>query len=189
VWRDRSKNCGNRIRCADHASGLGGVFRATDQSHSTEMDSKRPIGLPIWKASRSHQDVEDDAVPLDRTPSCPHLAHVGSGTQTDFVRPQAAICLARGERASVEERITRQNAEFESLTGRSNRARCEAAAAARANALATDLAAARTASSSSKAVRANWTRPSRSGPAGRSRARTAGRNGARGGALQGESLT
>jgi chromosome segregation ATPase len=112
------------------------------------MDLEKTDRLPILEGITFDQDVEDDAVPLDRTAVMPGISLMSApGTQTDFVRPQAVDLPSLAESVrSVEERITRQNAEFESLTRSFERARdAEAAAAARANALATDLAAARTA--------------------------------------------
>ena len=65
----------------------------------------------------------------------------------DFVRPSAVDLPSLAESVrSVEERIARQNAEYEALSRAYERAReAEAAAVARANALAADLAAARAA--------------------------------------------
>ena len=76
-------------------------------------------------------------------PGVPSLAAGAS----DFVRPSSVDLPSLAESVrSVEERIARQNAEFEALTRAYERSReTEAAAVARANALAVDLGSARTA--------------------------------------------
>ncbi len=79
---------------------------------------------------------------------CPVLRRVAaSSVPADFVRPSGVDLPSLAESVrSVEERIARQNAEFEALTRAYERARdAESASIARANALAVDLAAARAA--------------------------------------------
>ncbi len=113
---------------------------AKEHSHSPDIDLDKTDRLPILEGTLFDQDVEDDAVPLDHTAMMaapPSLA----------VRPSAIDLPSLAESVrSVEERISRQNAEYEALTRAFERSRdAEAAAAARAGALAADLAAARSA--------------------------------------------
>jgi chromosome segregation ATPase len=120
---------------------------AKEHSHPPEPDLDKTDELPILKDIVFDLDVEDDAVPLDRTAVLqgpPPLA--GSG-MPDFVRPSGVDLPSLAESVrSVEERISRQQAEYESLTRAYERARdAESASSQRANALAVDLAAARTA--------------------------------------------
>jgi chromosome segregation ATPase len=120
---------------------------AKEHSHPPEPDLDKTDELPILKDIVFDLDVEDDAVPLDRTAVLqgpPPLAVTG---MPDFVRPSGVDLPSLAESVrSVEERISRQQAEFESLTRAYERARdAESASTQRANALAVDLAAARSA--------------------------------------------
>ena len=83
---------------------------------------------------------------LDQTAVLPGTASLAAAA-SDFVRPSTVDLPSLAESVrSVEERIARQNAEFESLTRAYERSReTEAAAVARANALGSDLGAARAA--------------------------------------------
>src|ERR1700734_3154994 len=119
---------------------------AKKQSQSPDTDLDKTDQLPILEGVTWDHDVEDDAVRMDHTavlPSPPALA----GGVSDFVRPSTVDLPSLAESVrSVEERIARQNAEFETLSRAYERARdVEAASVARATALAVDLAAARTA--------------------------------------------
>ena len=121
---------------------------AKKQSHPPEIDLDKTDQLPILKDVVFAHDVEDDAVPLDHTAVLlgpPALT--ATSLQSDFVRPPGVDLPSLAESVrSVEERISRQHAEFEALTRAYERTRdAEAASVARANALAADLAAARTA--------------------------------------------
>ncbi len=125
---------------------------ANTQSHSTDLDLDKTDQLPILQGSFPDLDVEDDAVRLDYTavlPGQPSLAAAAA----DFVRPSSVDLPSLAESVrSVEERIARQNAEFETLSRAYERTRdAEAAAVARANALAMDLVAARSALDSEQA--------------------------------------
>jgi hypothetical protein len=124
-----------------------------EPSHSPEEDLDKTDRLPILTGVVFDQDVEDDAVPMDRTavldrtaalPGLP-LAAARSGAP-DFVRPSGVDLPSLAESVrSVEERIARQSAEYEVLTRAYERSRdAELASVARANALAADLASART---------------------------------------------
>src|SRR5450432_2346461 len=84
---------------------------------------------------------------MERPSLSSNASLVASSPQSDFVRPSPIDLPSLAESVrSVEERIARQNAEFESLTRSYERARdAEAAASARANTVERDLAAARAA--------------------------------------------
>ena len=119
---------------------------AKKQSQSPDTDLDKTDQLPILEGVTWDHDVEDDAVRMDHTavlPSPPALA----GGVSDFVRPSTVDLPSLAESVrSVEERIARQNAEFETLTRAYERSReTEVAAVARANALAIDLGSARAA--------------------------------------------
>jgi chromosome segregation ATPase len=118
-----------------------------EHSHPPEMDLDKTDRLPILEDVVFDGDVVDDAVPLERTgvlPVPPPLAAAGT---PEFVRPPAVDLPSLAESVrSVEMRISRQRAEFEGLNRAYERSReTESASVARANALAADLAAARTA--------------------------------------------
>jgi chromosome segregation ATPase len=120
---------------------------ATEQSRTPDVDLDRTDRLPILGGSFD-VDVEDDAVPMDRTALLqgPSLLS-NAAAQPEFVRPSGVDLPSLAESVrTVEERIARQNAEYESLSRAYARAQdSEAASTARANALAVDLAAARSA--------------------------------------------
>ena len=111
---------------------------AVENNQPQEMDLDKTDKLPILEGVLFDADVVDDAVRMDR-------AAAPSGSE--FVRPSSIDLPSLAESVrSVEERIARQNAEFEALTRSYERAReAETAAVARAGALERDLAAARTA--------------------------------------------
>jgi len=120
---------------------------AQEYLHPPESDLDKTDELPILKDIVFDLDVEDDAVPLDRTAVLqgPPL-HAAAG-MPNFARPSGVDLPSLAESVrSVEERISRQYAEYEALTRAYERARdAESASVARANALAVDLAAARAA--------------------------------------------
>jgi len=120
---------------------------AKEHSQSPEIDLDRTDRLPILDGTLFDHDVEDDAVPLDRTAVLAGPPAAAPSSPGDFVRPSAVDLPSLAESVrSVEERISRQNAEFEALTRAYERSRdSETAATARAGALAADLAAARSA--------------------------------------------
>ena len=121
---------------------------AKEHSHPPETDLDKTDELPILKDIVFDLDVEDDAVPLDRTAVLqgPPL-HAAAAGVADFARPSGVDLPSLAESVrSVEERISRQYAEYEALTHAYDRARdAESASVARANALAVDLASARAA--------------------------------------------
>src|ERR1700688_4511968 len=116
----------------------------TEHDHPAEIDLDRTDRLPILEGAEFADDVGDDAVPMDRTAVL--QGPLASGME-DFVRPAGVDLPSLAESVrSVEERISRQHAEYEALTRAYERARdAESDTAARANALAVDLAAARSA--------------------------------------------
>ena len=113
-----------------------------------EPDLDKTDRLPILQGTRIDPDVADDAVPLDHTGVPPAASFAATaGAHVEFARPASLDlpALAQSVR-SVEERIARQNTEYEALTRAFERAReAEAASAQRAAALTAELAAARTA--------------------------------------------
>jgi chromosome segregation ATPase len=110
---------------------------AVENGQPQEMDLDKTDRLPILEGVLFDEDVADDAVRMDRA------APSGS----NFVRPSSIDLPSLAESVrSVEERIARQNAEYEALTRSYERARdAETAAAGRAGTLERDLAAARAA--------------------------------------------
>jgi epidermal growth factor receptor substrate 15 len=111
-----------------------------------EMDLDKTDKLPILEGVFFDSDVADDAVLMDRA-APPGTPAVVGGAQTDFVRPSPIDLPSLAESVrSVEERITRQSAEYSALTRAHERAlEAEAAAASSAVGLERDLAAVRAA--------------------------------------------
>ena len=120
---------------------------AEEYRHPPETDLDRTDELPILKDIVFDLDVEDDAVPLDRTAVLQGLPLHAAAGMPNFARPSGVDLPSLADSVrSVEERISRQYAEYEALTRAYERARdAESASVARANALAVDLAAARAA--------------------------------------------
>jgi chromosome segregation ATPase len=118
---------------------------AVENGQSQEMDLDRTDKLPILQGVMFDEDVADDAVRLDRT--IPTASLLTGNPQSEFVRPSSIDLPSLAESVrTVEERIARQNAEFEALTRSYERARdAETAALARAGILERDMAAARAA--------------------------------------------
>src|ERR1700733_15124453 len=116
---------------------------AVENGQPQEMDLDKTDRLPILEGVLFDEDVADDAVRMDRT--MPSGSLVTSNPQSEFVRPSSIDLPSLAESVrSVEERIARQNAEFEALTRSYERARdAENAALARAGSLERDLAAIR----------------------------------------------
>ena len=108
---------------------------AVDNSQSQEVDLDRTDRLPILDGTQFDEDVADDAVRMDYSASMPSI-------KNDFPRPSGVDLPSLAESVrSVEERIARQNAEYEVLSRSYDRAReAEAASVARAQALTAELA-------------------------------------------------
>lgn len=112
---------------------------AVENNQPQEMDLDKTDKLPILEGVIFDEDVADDAVRMERTlPGAP---------VSDFVRPSPIDLPSLAESVrSVEERIARQNAEYEALNRTYERARdAETATLARAGIMERDLAAARAA--------------------------------------------
>jgi chromosome segregation ATPase len=125
---------------------------AVENGQPQEIDLDKTDRLPILEGVLFDDDVLDDAVRMERAPT-PSASLVASNTQADFVRPSPIDLPSLAESVrSVEERIARQNAEYEALTRSYERTRdAEAAASARAHALERDLGALRTSFDSEQA--------------------------------------
>jgi chromosome segregation ATPase len=116
---------------------------ALEHGQPQEMDLDKTDRLPILEGVQFDEDVADDAVRMDR--SAPSSSLLSGGVQNDFVRPSPIDLPSLAESLrTVEERIARQNAEYEALTRSYERARDgESAARAHASTLERDLAATR----------------------------------------------
>jgi FHA domain len=108
---------------------------AVEHGQPQEMDLDKTDRLPILEGVPFDEDVADDAVRMDFAAPGPSL--LSGGAQNDFVRPSPVDLPSLAESLrTVEERIARQNAEYEALTRSCERARdAESAALERANAL------------------------------------------------------
>ena len=122
---------------------------ATDKSHSQEFDLDRTDKLPILKGTMFDAEVADDATPLSAedtvlAPVAAELAalNMASGAHPDFLRPSPVDLPSLAESMrTVEERIARQQADYESLSRTYQRSReSESAAVARLAALERDAA-------------------------------------------------
>ena len=112
------------------------------QSADTDLDATDK--LPILEGMVIDHDVDDDAVPLEPTAVLPG-AHVAAGPGTAKV-PSLADSIR-----SVEDRLSRQDIDFDALTQSYERARAaELGAEKRADALAAELAEIRTALASER---------------------------------------
>jgi chromosome segregation ATPase len=125
---------------------------AVENGQPQEIDLDKTDRLPILAGVLFDDDVADDAVRMER-PHMPGASLVANNAQAEFVRPSPIDLPSLAESVrSVEERITRQNAEYEALTRSYERTRdAEAAATARAHALERDLGALRTSFESEQA--------------------------------------
>jgi chromosome segregation ATPase len=114
---------------------------AIDTPQSKEIDLDRTDKLPILQGVSIDDDVEDDSVRLDY--SAQSGPTITPSAAPEFSRPAAVDLPSLAESVrSVEERIARQNADYEALKRQFEKAReAQLAAGARADALASDLAA------------------------------------------------
>jgi chromosome segregation ATPase len=108
---------------------------AVDNFQSQDIDLDRTDRLPVLEGVVIDEDVEDDAVRLEYAPVVPSVrSEFPKGSGVDLPS------LAESVR-TVEERIARQNAEFEALSRSYEKARdAETAALSRAHALTSDVA-------------------------------------------------
>ncbi len=120
----------------------------TEHSHPPDADLDKTDELPILEGMQFDLDVADDAIPMDRSAVllAPRMSAV-AGLPSDYVRPSSIDLPSLAESVrSVEERISRRNAEYEALARAYEQTRdSEADLDRRAAALAADLAAVRTA--------------------------------------------
>ncbi|HWJ35716.1 MAG TPA: FHA domain-containing protein [Steroidobacteraceae bacterium] len=107
---------------------------AIDNSQPQEVDLDRTDKLPILDGTLIDADVEDDAVRMDFAPAVPSI-------KSESARPAGADGPLPAARARAgEDGVARQSAEFEALKQAYQKSReAEAAAGARAQALAADL--------------------------------------------------
>ena len=113
---------------------------AVEHGQSPEVDLDKTDELPILEGVFLDADVADDAVRMDRPPPL-SKSFATSSAQSDFGRPSSVDLPSLAESVrSVEERIARQNAEYETLMRSFERAReAESAAATRLATLERDL--------------------------------------------------
>jgi hypothetical protein len=119
---------------------------AFDKSQSKESELDRTDRLPILEGISIDEDVEDDSVRLDYSATMPGTTVVTAPPPGDY-RPSALDLPSLAESVrSVEERIARQNADYEALNRLYERARdAQLAAGTRADELASELGAAHSA--------------------------------------------
>src|SRR5258708_18762336 len=112
---------------------------AVEHGQPQEIDLDKTDKLPILEGVVFDEDVADDAVRMDG--SAPGPALLSGGAQNDFVRPSPVDLPSLAESLrTVEDRIARQNAEYEALTRSHQRAReGESVALERANTLQTEV--------------------------------------------------
>ncbi len=125
---------------------------AKEYVQSPEVDLDKTDRLPILEGAQFDHDVEDDAVVMDHTANMLALQPTAAG-MPEFVRTSAVDLPSLAESVrSVEERIARQNAEYEALSRAYEKSlEAESSLAKRADALAGDLAASRTSLESEQA--------------------------------------
>jgi predicted nucleic acid-binding Zn-ribbon protein len=115
---------------------------ATDTTQSKEIDLDQTDELPILQGISLEEDVEDDSVRLDYSAQAGPA--ISTSAASDFSRQGALDLPSLAESVrSVEERIARQNADYEALNRLFEKARdAQLAAGTRADTLASELAAA-----------------------------------------------
>jgi DNA repair exonuclease SbcCD ATPase subunit len=113
---------------------------AFDKIQSTESELDRTDKLPILVGISIDEDVEDDAVRLEYTATMPGTSIVTSATPADYRSSALDLPSLAESVRSVEERIARQNADYEALNRLYERARdAQLAAGTRADELASEL--------------------------------------------------
>jgi DNA repair exonuclease SbcCD ATPase subunit len=119
---------------------------AFDNSQSKESELDRTDKLPILQGISIDEDVEDDSVRLDYSATMPGTSMVATAPSADY-RSNALDLPSLAESVrSVEERIARQNADYEALNRLYERARdAQLTAGTRADELATEVSAAQSA--------------------------------------------
>ena len=119
---------------------------AIDNSQSHGIDLDRTDRLPILEGMEIAEDVADDSVRLDYPAFGSHSGTASPAPAAshppDFARPGVDLPSLAESVRSVEERIARQNADYEALNRLYEKARdAQLAAGTRADALASELAA------------------------------------------------
>ena len=120
-----------------------------DNSQSKEIDLDRTDRLPILEGISIAEDVEDDSVRIDHTAAMPQLPQpiAASSPAVEFSRAGSLDLPSLADSVrSVEERIARQNADYDALNKLYEKARdAQLAAGTRADLLAGELATAQSA--------------------------------------------
>jgi chromosome segregation ATPase len=126
---------------------------AKEYVQSPEVDLDKTDRLPILDGAQFDHDVEDDAVAMDHTANMLALPASAAAGMPEFVRSSAVDLPSLAESVrSVEERIARQNADYEALSRAYEKSlEAESSQAKRADTLAGDLAASRTSLESEQA--------------------------------------
>ena len=111
-----------------------------------ESDLDRTDRLPILEGISIDEDVEDDSVRLEYTAAMPGTSMVTASPPRTIARSALDLPSLAESVRSVEERIARQNADYEALNRLYEKARdAQLAAGTRADALASELGAAQSA--------------------------------------------
>jgi septal ring factor EnvC (AmiA/AmiB activator) len=118
---------------------------AIDNTHSHGVDLDRTDRLPILEGMTIDEDVADDSVRLDGSDeptavSIPPMIAAAQAPSAEFARAGLDLPSLAESVRSVEERIARQNADYEALNRLYEKARdAQLAAGTRADALAAEL--------------------------------------------------
>ena len=113
---------------------------AFDKSQSKESDLDRTDRLPILQGISIDEDVEDDSVRLEYSATMPGTSMVATPPPADYRSASLDLPSLAESVRSVEERIARQNADYEALNRLYERARdAQLAAGTRAEELASEL--------------------------------------------------
>src|ERR1700679_2484939 len=108
---------------------------ALDKTHSKEVDLDRTDRLPVLQGVSIDDDVDDDAVHLEHAAPSNAVVSSSHGTELRATTGVDLPSLAESVR-SVEERIARQNADYEALNRLYEKARdAQLAAGTRADML------------------------------------------------------
>ena len=135
-----------RIRRTEDTGGLGGGDMAFDNSQSKESDLDRTDKLPILQGISIDEDVEDDSVRLEYSATMPGTSDRRDTADPDYRSSGLDLPSLAESVRSVEERIARQNADYEALNRLYEKARdAQLAAGTRADMLASELGAAQSA--------------------------------------------
>jgi predicted nucleic acid-binding Zn-ribbon protein len=120
---------------------------AIDNSQSQDVDLDRTDRLPILQGITIEEDVADDSVRMEHAADGPSTASVlptvaASTPPAEFVRAGLDLPSLAESVRSVEERIARQNADYDALNRLYEKARdAQLAAGTRADAMASELSA------------------------------------------------